>query len=461
MKTPRSVVRLTTYGAAVALALLADPASAIDPLRGGQAIPSGGNGAIGNWNQPQANTIQSRPFGSNFPGYQSGDGRNWAPGTMMPPMAGYDRGMTGGSRVFPVGRDVPSSFGRDGQDDARLGNSTGDYHPSLNPTGEIAVREPNPNRWRLGVQTIDRDTGVQIVKVLPGSAAADKRMEPRDQIVAVNGYRVGNVHGVVYDLGKEFNLRADEDGLVKLLVQDNRTKDLFNIDVNLEPRLSQVSGAITWSSRSELPRLAYAEVQIQEIVYADAPPIVLAEQKIQNLRDNSAPFVLEFDPTEIVQTRRYVVAAHITDGHYTYFHHRQLMPVITNGAPRRVEVAMAPARDWTGTQQTTEADEFAAFERMFEKYMGRPLRPVEMSLYRSEIDRGAIDVQKAQVDIFSNPEFYNARCNADDRNFIVNVFRLKTGRDPSEQEVQYWMRKLEEAPNQRRPLTRELVGSLN
>ena len=493
MQTLRSVVRLTTL-AAVAAAIT-QPASAIDPQRPiyqnaanngygqvpGRSIqtrpvqnsrpvqgqpsyadPTFGNGdptfgdnaanpQTRSWLQPQDQQTP-RPYGNNYPGIrQPVNGQAWTPGTLAPQPADPRRELNGG-RIYSISRNTPGDANRN------LPDAPADNFESLNPAHQANA---TPARWRLGVMTRDTDTGILIKKVLPGSAALDGGMEVNDRIVAVNGYRVGDVHGVKYDLGQEFNLRADDDGLVKLLVQDNRSGRLVNQMINLEPRLSQVSGSLAWSSRSELPRMSYAEVQLQEIFRPGTAPIVLAEVTVDNLRDNAAPFVLEFDPTEIDPNRQYVVAAHITDGHYTYFEHTQPMPVITGGHKRRVEVAMRPIRNWTGGQQTSEADEFAAFERMWQKYMGRPLRPGELALYRSEIDRGIMDTTEAQIDIFSNAEFYNNRCAADDRNFVENVFRLRTGRKPTDQELSYWLAKLDEAPNMRRPFTRDMVGSLN
>ena len=474
MISPRWVVRSATLFATFAACVAAPSALAIDPGYAPQPSTRSSSAPIGytpgapadtfrpseNWSNANWNTPDN--LGQNWANPQQGLGQQ--PGQLMPPVAGFNQPMFDGRGripVQPISRNVPPS-GPSREIAGRAGEPMDNaYHPLLNPSGETPIATAQPNRWRLGVFTQDTETGCVIAKVTPGSPAREIHLEPRDRIVAVNGYRVGQVHGARYDLGNEFNLRADQDGLVHLLVQDNRTGTLTNVSVNLEPRLSQVSGTLTWNSASRLPNDAYAQIQLQEVFRRGAPPIVVAEREEVNLRGSEVPFVIEFDPSDIDQTRQYIVAATITNGHYTYFQHTQPVSVITQGQPRRVDVAMRQIYDWTGRQQYTEADEFAEFERMWRKYMGRPLRQSELALYRSQFSRGAAETNSAAVDMLSSPEFYNSRCNADDRNFITNVYRLRTNREPNEQEIQYWLAKLQEAEGFRRPLTRELVSTLN
>jgi hypothetical protein len=91
-------------------------------------------------------------------------------------------------------------------------------------------------RWRLGVYTYDTDTGVVITRVLPGTPAWREGLEPRDVIVAVDGYQVGYVGRYLYPLGEELQRRADRNGRVTLLVQNRRDRRLLNLDVGLTRR---------------------------------------------------------------------------------------------------------------------------------------------------------------------------------------------------------------------------------
>jgi hypothetical protein len=107
--------------------------------------------------------------------------------------------------------------------------------PRVQPGGPgvMPYIRPQPG-WRLGVFAVNRDNGVLITRVLPGTPAFRAGLERRDLIVTVNGYQIGYVTGRLYPLGDELQRRADRSGRVTLLVQDHRTGDLVNMDVRLE-----------------------------------------------------------------------------------------------------------------------------------------------------------------------------------------------------------------------------------
>lgn len=479
MLCSRKVATLASLAAAALLATLADPALAIDPnqpwrntsnqpgpnqqgLRPtGQPTGAQPGGAF--YQPTQQNTFQypttnSQPVWGNQPGSSP-----FRDGQMVPPIASQQPTRYDGGFARPVSRNYAPADpnGRDFADPYAPGGQ--DYHPVLNPQDGQPVNDraaKGPNRWRLGVFTRDTYTGVEIARIAPDSPAAQVGLEQGDTIVAVNGFRVGDVHGVRYDLGAEFNMRADENGLVHMLVHNHRDGRLANVSANLDPRLSRVTGQITWSSRQQLPARAYAVVELQEIFRVGTQPIVVAQREIRTLGSNDAPFEIEFDPGDIDQSKQYVIAASITDGRLTYFRDVRPVSVITRNAPRQVAVAMQQIYDWTGQQQYAEANEFEEFQRLWRKYMGRPMRDSELALYRSQFNRG-MTTQEAEIDAFSHPDFYNGQCDADDRNFVTNVYRLRTGQEPTEREIRYWLDKLAQAPGVRRATTREMLSTLN
>lgn len=106
-----------------------------------------------------------------------------------------------------------------------------------------------PPQWWLGVYVYNTPTGVVITRVVPNSPAARAGLEPRDGIVAVEGYQVGYVHRRLYALGPELQLRADRNGEVLLLVQNRRNGELLNMDVQLMPSRNR-----TWDRPA--PRLS-------------------------------------------------------------------------------------------------------------------------------------------------------------------------------------------------------------
>jgi hypothetical protein len=92
-----------------------------------------------------------------------------------------------------------------------------------------------PPKWWLGVFVYNTPAGVVITRVVPNSPAARAGLEPRDCIVTVEGYQVGDVRRRLYALGPELQQRAHPNGEVLLLVQNWRNGELGNMEVQLMP----------------------------------------------------------------------------------------------------------------------------------------------------------------------------------------------------------------------------------
>jgi predicted metalloprotease with PDZ domain len=88
----------------------------------------------------------------------------------------------------------------------------------------------------LGVFAYNTPTGVIITRVTPYGPASRAGLEPGDRIATVGGYQVGHVNHSLYPLGDELQLRADSQGRVRLLVQNQHDGELLNMDVRLERR---------------------------------------------------------------------------------------------------------------------------------------------------------------------------------------------------------------------------------
>lgn len=94
---------------------------------------------------------------------------------------------------------------------------------------------PGASQWQLGVTGRNLPTGVQIVRVLPGSAAQRAGLEGGDQITRVNGRRVGIVGGRLIDLEDVLNQQADRFGRVTLQIIDRRTGQPRSVPAQLSP----------------------------------------------------------------------------------------------------------------------------------------------------------------------------------------------------------------------------------
>jgi uncharacterized lipoprotein YbaY len=112
----------------------------------------------------------------------------------------------------------------------------------------------------------------------------------------------------------------------------------------------QVSGTITYRQRIALPDNAIVEVRLQEVSRLDAPAVTIAEQIIATEgRQVPFAFTLDYDPSEIDPRYTYVVQARIlVDGELQWIN-TTAYRVITQGAPRTVEVVVSPARSATPT----------------------------------------------------------------------------------------------------------------
>ncbi|HWL06790.1 MAG TPA: PDZ domain-containing protein, partial [Planctomicrobium sp.] len=166
----------------------------------------------------------------------------------------------------PLSRTIPNP------NPALYPNGTG--RDRLNPNPAIAPNYVPPTqgntsqlrKWRLGVYSKDLDTGVRIHEIVQGGAAHRAGLEVNDQIVSVNGFQVGYVHGQLYDCGSEFDRLADQNGWVTLLVQNSRDRSLVNVPVQLESRLSTLNGSIALANRQTLPANAVVNVELREVL---------------------------------------------------------------------------------------------------------------------------------------------------------------------------------------------------
>jgi hypothetical protein len=137
------------------------------------------------------------------------------------------------------GSDAPAERERD---DQRGGEARGDRTGTPEGLPQTRIAPPPGDdrpyilparRWMLGVHAYNTESGVVVTRVLPGSAASEVGLEPRDVIVTVDGFQVGYIGGQLYALGDELQHRAGPQGGVRLLVQNWRDNQL----VNLVPRL--------------------------------------------------------------------------------------------------------------------------------------------------------------------------------------------------------------------------------
>ena len=349
-------------------------------------------------------------------------------------------------------------------------NPAGDFSAAVNGTSRIApsyvapgttpVANQPPSKWRLGVYSKDTDTGVRVIQVVRGSAAERAGLEANDIIACVAGYQVGYVNGVPYDCGHEFERNADSNGWVRLLVQNNRDARLMNLWLQLDSRYSRIDGNITYQGSYQLPRDSVATVELREILRPGAPAVTIARKQITNITTVPVQYVLDYDPSLIDPRRSYVLSATIMQGNRTLYDTRRQVPVINNGGGVNNVALLVESTTISqpGSPYVNRDEQIEQIVGWFRDYLHRDPRSLELSAWQAHIDRGGT-LRDAQVQILSMPEYYN-RSDASDVTYIRSLHEQLLGKQPTQEELNYWLGRMS-ANNRLRPeVAREFLAAV-
>lgn len=119
--------------------------------------------------------------------------------------------------------------------------------------------------------------------------------------------------------------------------------------------LDAVAGVLTYTERTQLSPEASIEVELADVSNADGVEIV-STQRIRNPGQLPVHFRLEYAPERVDPTHRYTVQARINDGGRIVFATDTAYPVITEGNPRTVEVAMIAIGGGTATSASAVSE---------------------------------------------------------------------------------------------------------
>jgi putative lipoprotein len=107
---------------------------------------------------------------------------------------------------------------------------------------------------------------------------------------------------------------------------------------------SQITGTITYRARIALSPDASIDVRLEDVSIADAPAKVVAENTFASLGQQvPIPFQLPYDASAIQPSHRYSLRVQIKLGENLLFTTTRAYPVLTNGAPSKVNVVVDPA----------------------------------------------------------------------------------------------------------------------
>ncbi len=388
------------------------------------------------------------------------------------------------SPLYPPGTGSPS--GTFGNAPGSFGNPTGTFGSPFDPFAptlpagttipggsSVAPRvapnpqpQPGPNadppKWRLGVFSMDTDTGVRVVKIVQGSPAAAAGLEVDDNIVAVSGLQVGYIDGRRSEMGTVFNEKADANGYVLMLVQDHRSKGLINLPVQLDSRFERIQGTVSYRDGSRLPRTAQVSLELRERIRQGGPVVPLVSKTIDNIQQVPIPFALDFDPSLIDPRRQYEVHAAIYDEGRPIYTTRTPYRVITEGYPRTVDLTVYS----TGSQYTSPTgyassreEEIEKLYTLFNQYLDREPRRNEEAVYTSQLDRGG-QLLDMQAELLGSNEFYTLS-NRDKTQYVTRLFQVVLGRQPRQDELNGWIARLDQNNGLRRDMAREFLMAVS
>lgn len=202
-------------------------------------------------------------------------------------------------------------------------------------------------RWQLGVTGKDTETGIVVERVIANSAAARAGLERDDVIITVNGYQVGFVDGILFDLGEELQQHADVNGVVTMLIQNRRGRRLENVRVQLDqanrgPNRSIITGTVFYRERIALPPRCVLSVELVERSRSGRRVRTVDSRRMAVGGQNRLAFEFNYNPRDIDPNRRYTVEASIRDDARTIMHNRDTYYVLTDNAPSHVDIRVRP-----------------------------------------------------------------------------------------------------------------------
>jgi putative lipoprotein len=108
----------------------------------------------------------------------------------------------------------------------------------------------------------------------------------------------------------------------------------------LAERAAFVAGTVTYRERVALRPDALVLVQLQDVSRADAPGLVIGEQRIDSPGQVPIRFQIRYDPTRIDPERTYAISARILQGDRLFFINDTTYRVITRGNPTQIEMIL-------------------------------------------------------------------------------------------------------------------------
>jgi uncharacterized lipoprotein YbaY len=289
------------------------------------------------------------------------------------------------------------------------------------------------------------ESGAVVTAVAPNSPAQQANISPGDVIVAVGSSRLGIVDGRIVELADELRKFTDNYGRINVLLFDSRSRTLRSANATLSSNASSITGVIALRDGQILPT---GSTLILELRNATQPIFEVAGGKsstqIQGI--GPYPFELNVDPRYISPTDQYELMAAIFLGNQQLYSLTQ--PVRLNAGNMNQPLSMTLERfngsvssgssvsaaypNMGGTDQITQ---------LFLQIIGKPPTTAELLGWQSYLNQGR-SIDELRFALLSSNK-YRERFRGDDGVYLQNLIRELTNRTPSQQELAYWIGRLQ------------------
>ena len=315
------------------------------------------------------------------------------------------------------------------------------------------------NRWQLGVQVQNTNTGILLTQVIPGSAAANQGLLVGDRILAVGGQQVGYVDGRLVDLGDEINRHISPTGQITLLVLTARGQ-LRSGPLKLASTSGVIQGTAMFQGgvRQVSPQ-AVMNLRMLDITHDYASGSVVAETSAPRANRSPFDFELMYDPTRVYSGHRYAIAAQVVDRGQIVYQTQQ--PVVFVPSSSKVLITLAPfaaqAPDTGGTQPGwgQVVMPYNQVIQWYQTYLGRSPTQQELNAWANHLNRGQ-PVTDIQSYLLSSSEYYDRHQNNPDL-YLRGVYRSLYGSDPTPQQLQAWRYQYDQMNGARSQFVQQLV----
>lgn len=318
---------------------------------------------------------------------------------------------------------------------------------------EAAGRARPGGTVQIGVRVANRDFGVEVTQVFPGSPASQMGLEVGDFIITVGGYQVGYVYGRLYDLSEECSRRVDGNGNVRLVIRQQRTGFLANLDVPVgmplpplppgplppqppQPGYDQntIVGVVKTSVPFPIPPGSILNIRLIQEGPSGGAAAVVTEATLPQVPGFPINYQLPFRPSQLTPNRRYFTDARLINGPNILA--QTAAPVWFQGGNRpRMDMVLVPQ-----TAPPPDQSPVGIITQWYRIYLGREPDPTGLNAQIAALQAGT-PLGEIQISLLASSEFYD-RCQNNPQIFVTQLYTLALNRQPSSRDVNYWVDRL-------------------